>query len=299
MKYGHYIPMLLSLMMAADCTGQDAAKATGVEDAVLETINPKLPPYKFVIESTGQGEVTIHISGGPRRYRGQTIEASVEDEKRPGFFFEDVNFDGYEDFGLVENRGATGNIDYEYWTFDPKKGVFKEAPDFDGITFVDHKNKTLVSHSKGGNILTVTEYYIVRNGRSLMLKSIRTLWSQDARDIVPVRIADGTPVTITRLYRNGKLYRTFYGTKNRDGAWSGTPPGCVHFFGVVASLDPRLRSGNPPGLPRMSRGGARMGERESRWAENLILQRNRSCEKVLQGLVDFQRGGEIEEKVKC
>jgi hypothetical protein len=182
------------------------------EESVV--VNRRLPPYKFAIESTGEGEVTIKISGGPRFYRGQTITAPVDDEKRPGFETCDVNLDGYEDFRLVANRGATGNIDYDYWVFDPKKGVFKNGSAFDDITFIDEKRRILVMHSKGGNIETITQYSRISNGRPMLFQVVETTWVREARDIVPAHYLDDTPIRITRMYRNGKLRRTFYTVNN-------------------------------------------------------------------------------------
>jgi len=201
---------LVAAMSVSITTAQDTNQSAEAVDQETVIVNPKLPPYTFEIKPTGPGELTIQITGGPRRFKGQTITASVEDEKRPGFEAVDVNLDGYTDFALVANRGATGNINYEYWTFDPKHAVFKEADNFDDITYVDEKKRELISHSKGGNIETITEYYAVKQGKPIMTRSEQTTWAREVRDIVPSSYSDDIGVTITRLYKDGKLKRTFY-----------------------------------------------------------------------------------------
>jgi hypothetical protein len=173
-------------------------------------VNPKLPPYIFAIESTGAGEVTIKITGGPKFYKGQRFTAPVEDEKRPDFGTCDVNFDGFTDFHLVESRGATANISYQYWVFDPKRMVFREAPEFDEINYIDEKKRLLACHSRGGNIEEITDYFCLRNGRPVKFRSVKITWAYEVRDIVPRRYSDNTAVRITRIYRRGKLHRTFF-----------------------------------------------------------------------------------------
>lgn len=172
-------------------------------------VNPKLPPYIFDIQRTGQNTAAIKISGGPKSYRGQTIKADIDDH---GCDLDtvDVNFDGYLDFSVLADQSPMGNESYEYWVFDRKTGEFKEAPDFGDITFVDEAHKLLVSYSRGSEWEGITEYYKVEDGEPVEIKSVETAWSQKVRDIIPADIPDFTGVQITRLYRNGKVYRTFY-----------------------------------------------------------------------------------------
>jgi hypothetical protein len=201
------ITVLILLAFASHGLAQEAAQPA-TRESVL--IHPKLPPYIFEIESKEAGEITIKITGGPKNFHGQTITANVEDEKRHGFQLVDVNFDGYEDFSVVEHRGATGNVNYAYWVFDPKTDGFKEASEFDDITYVDQENKLLVSHSKGGNIETITEYYRVEHGKPVPIKSVQTTWAREVRDILPSNYPY-TTVRITRIYKNGRISRMFYG----------------------------------------------------------------------------------------
>ncbi len=180
------------------------------------SIHASLPPFIFEIVGRKKYEITIRITGGPKNFHGQTITAYAEDENNPQWHYIDVNFDGYKDIQFVENRGATGNMGYGYWVFDPKACKFRQAPEFDNITDVDAEHKLLIICSKGGNIRTTTEYYRLQDGRPVIIKSVIVGWAselrleKELRNIVPSAYPDDTPVQITRMYKNGKLYRTFY-----------------------------------------------------------------------------------------
>src|ERR1043166_3321381 len=207
------VVVLTLFAFASLSAAQESSQPSGANIRESVLINPKLPPFIFEIESKAPDEVIIRITGGPKSYRGQTFTEEVDDEKRPGFLTEDVNFDGYEDFAVIGNRGATGNVSYFYWVFDPKTGVFKDAPEeFDNITFVDTEQKLLISSSKGGNIEMSTVYYRVQDGRPVLIRSVEVRWARQVRNVVPRSYSDDTPVKITRIYENGKLRRTFYTT---------------------------------------------------------------------------------------
>lgn len=198
----------LSLMGMA----QDRATPPGQLLCESASINKKLPPFTFEIESAKPDEITIRITGGPKAYKGQTITTSVEDPQRHAFHLVDVNLDGYDDFAVLENRGATGNVNYDYWVFDPIAGIFREGGEFANITEVDADHKLLISQSKGGNIEKSTRYYRVRHGKPVLIKSVEVRWAREVRDVVPAQVSDDTPVAITRTYDDGKLQRTFYNT---------------------------------------------------------------------------------------
>ncbi len=200
---------LIILGFASITSAQEGSEPVPKVERETVTVNPKLPPYIFEIEHKGFTNVTIRISGGPKSYRGQTIDADV-DPHDTDLDIVDVNFDGYQDFRLHTDESPMGNDSYEYWVFDRKTGEFKEAPDFDDITSVDEAHKLLITYSRLSEFEDTTEYYRVEDGEPVEIKSVETAWSKNVRDIVPASYSDFTGVQITRLYRNGRVYRTFY-----------------------------------------------------------------------------------------
>jgi hypothetical protein len=200
---------LAFLLFASTALAQDDDQPSVVGHRETVIVNPKLPAYILVITGTAPFEITMHITGGPKSFKGQTITANVDNEKLPGFLTTDVNFDGYKDFAVVEDRGETGNVTYEYWTFDPKRGIFDHSGAFDEITRIDEENHLLISHLKLGNIESTTKYYAVKHGAPVLLKSVETTWANEARDILPASYPD-VGVVVTHLYKDGNLQRTFY-----------------------------------------------------------------------------------------
>ena len=204
------ICVLLCLIGAAILEAQEKPNPETKSWTESYVIHPSLPAFIFELEhEQNAGSATIKISGGPKKFAGQTIRVGV-DANHAGFNLQDVNFDGYQDLSFLDNLGATGNASYTYWVFDPKKCVFAYAVDFDHITSADEKNKLLISYAKGGSVYRSLHYYRVINGKPVLVKSIQTLFSQDAREIIPHDLPNNTAVKITRLYQDGKLKRTFF-----------------------------------------------------------------------------------------
>jgi len=190
-------------------SAQEGSEPSPKVERETVTLNPKSPPYIFETEHEGFTKVIIRISGGPKSYRGQTIKADVDPHDNQ-LEEVDVNFDGYQDFRLHTDESAMGNDQYEYWVFDRKTGEFTDTGDFGDITGIDPAHKLLSSYSRGSEWEGITDYYRVEDGEPVEIKSVETAWSQKVRDIIPANIPDFTGVQITRLYRNGKVYRTFY-----------------------------------------------------------------------------------------
>ena len=59
---------------------------------------------------------------------------------------EDMNFDGFEDFRIVQFTG-TPNTPYFFWLYDPKSKKFRKSVELEDITspVFDQKNKTITS----------------------------------------------------------------------------------------------------------------------------------------------------------
>jgi len=92
--------------------------------------------------------VYLHLSGieilitgelndkyfSPLKISGNTDAFSFSVDKLSGFwqkdayyyflFYEDVDFDGFKDIGLLNNYGATGNYWYNIWIFNEKENKF-------------------------------------------------------------------------------------------------------------------------------------------------------------------------------
>jgi hypothetical protein len=136
---------------------------------------------------TGEGAM---LGGGPPRLKAV-----------------DLNFDGYQDLMLQAGAGATGNVWYVVWLFDPEKGKFILAPeltDLEGLE-ADPAEKVLTTFGKGGAAGQVCSgaRYRWEGGRLEMVRSVTQ--DQNAGGFVRVirEMEDGRLVIVRKEIRRG------------------------------------------------------------------------------------------------
>jgi len=87
----------------------------------------------------------------------------------------DMNFDGYKDIRLMQEQGATGNIRYHVWLYNPKTRRFdyhQEYGDLCSFSY-DPKTKVISTFSKGGhksNIHSSETYKIINDKLTMVTK---------------------------------------------------------------------------------------------------------------------------------
>ncbi len=91
------------------------------------------------------------------------------------FMAVDVDFDGYQDIGLLSWWGATGNEGWQFWRFDPKTEMFVPDPQVSalGRPQFNSDTQTIDSFSKGGWCTYTTTTYRYRNGKLIAMKEKR------------------------------------------------------------------------------------------------------------------------------
>jgi hypothetical protein len=115
-------------------------------------ISSDMPKYDFDIEGYVDFEDQYHplkITISHNKKILQEIDLNVDGIKREfeissflddfGFRFEDMNFDGYKDFGIIYYMTAGPNTPYLFWTWNPDTELFQEnfelekilSPEFD------------------------------------------------------------------------------------------------------------------------------------------------------------------------
>ena len=198
----------MALVRAAMAAG-DPAPASGDRSF---SIHPNLPPFFYRISVAdppyAPTDFRIGIRGGPKGYKPQTLDSSFI----LGRVIEaiDLDFDGYKDIRIVEDRGNHGDEFFACWLYDPDRKMFVPAPEFAEIDQVDTKEGTLIDFSSGGVAYSNTSVYRLRNGTLELVREVVTAYAEDVRDVVPATYPDGTVVRVTRGYKNGRLARTFY-----------------------------------------------------------------------------------------
>lgn len=85
--------------------------------------------------------------------------------------FEDINFDGYNDIKVQQGMGATGNVYFEYYLYDPASARFGSQPGFGILNPVlQPEQKRISSYATqgcAGNCFERDIYY-VKNGQFVL-----------------------------------------------------------------------------------------------------------------------------------
>jgi len=107
------------LLLSVIDVGSGEAGAETRQVQVQAQIHPELPPYRFFLVPD-----TVYISSDYQETH-QTVKLEGERLADPAFLFllQDINFDGYLDFGTIENGGAKWVL-YHFHVFDKNTGQF-------------------------------------------------------------------------------------------------------------------------------------------------------------------------------
>jgi hypothetical protein len=137
-------------------------------------------PLCLFLTSRGDDLCAIEI----RDQRGSLVQEIEQDEncvllKERGFEIEDMNFDGFLDFGLVSGCGNR-NCALDWFLYNPVSGQFEASPPLSEIGHVgfqlDHKRKTLTFTSIGGGARSATiDTYKWRKSELVLIRQELTL----------------------------------------------------------------------------------------------------------------------------
>jgi hypothetical protein len=109
---------------------------------------------------------------------------------------EDMNFDGYYDFRLIEFIPAAPNIPYLYFFYDPvEKGFYRDTA-FERITspIFDQEKKQISSSWRGSPVTYGIDFYEVRNNKPFLFKQV-----------IDEKNEEGIMVRKTYLDKNGVM----------------------------------------------------------------------------------------------
>lgn len=116
---------------------------------------------------------------------------------------EDMNFDGYTDFRLMEFPTAGPNTYWYFWLFNPDSGTFFRSAEYEGSNLVSPEfiqdEKMIRCFHRDGMGIYGTEYYTCDNDLLTLVRADRTEWSgPDSQVTTVTRLIDGEMV-ITEL----------------------------------------------------------------------------------------------------
>lgn len=104
---------------------------------------------------------------------------SVAELLTGGILVADLNFDGYQDFGL-QGRSGTENVPFYCFLWDPEEGKFEPAYMIPNLQ-VDEQAEMLVSKTSDGDGVQSVKYYSFDENRTLhMVRYVETNPSPDA-----------------------------------------------------------------------------------------------------------------------
>jgi hypothetical protein len=135
--------------------------------------NPSLPVFKFVLSGIYDGmdynakNIKITKNNGTKLVQSILIKEARYFEKN-NIKLEDMNFDGYLDFRLVQFSTAGPNTPYHYYIWNIKQAKFVYNPTMSELltsaTF-DKKSKTITTSNKDGPGTFYTEKFRFQNGK--------------------------------------------------------------------------------------------------------------------------------------
>lgn len=140
------VPVLVAFLLAQFAIAQE----------LHSIIHPGVPEYTFkpVFDTEGfvkEIEVYRGASGQPVQRLNECEADEPPPESTQWIKTDDLNFDGFRDLLLRRFAGATGNLGYCLWLFEPKSNRFEYVRDFILENYSLHPaNKTLTMGSNGG-----------------------------------------------------------------------------------------------------------------------------------------------------
>jgi len=124
----------------------------------------------------------------------QVLESRMDDKPYQNadyFQAKDFNFDGYKDIRLMIMWGATGNVIYDYWTFDPIKNIFvfhKALSSIYGDPIINYETKELSTFLRGGMVGKVytRNTYKFMNSDLILVRQEKQDWIQEKKHFIRI-----------------------------------------------------------------------------------------------------------------
>lgn len=141
-------------------------------------VHPQLPNFTFKFFGENQKEMVIidRIKIYDQEdHELQVIEnLNAQTPVEEAFQIEDMNFDGYLDFRLIEFLPMTPNIPYLFWLFDPKAGEFVRNLELQKMTFpeFDANQKLIISSWKDQGNASGTDYYQWKENKPVLIRQV-------------------------------------------------------------------------------------------------------------------------------
>ena len=111
--------------------------------------------HTLTLKSTENGSVTVFDGLESNYYENSVLQGYL--------IAEDMNFDGYTDFRLMESPTAGPNTYWYFWLFDPDTGTFYRSGEYEESSLVspefDQDNRTIICFHRDGMGMYGTEYY--------------------------------------------------------------------------------------------------------------------------------------------
>lgn len=172
-----------------DSMGIESAASPGLTQCTL-SVRSDLEPFEISLYWVGHPEAVP----GFRLAHTLTAEPLIGDsivvfdglesnyyensELQDYLIAEDMNFDGYTDFRLMQFPTAGPNTYWYFWLFDPDTGTFFRSMEFEESSLVspefDQGSKMIKCFHRDGMGIYGTEYYFIEEGHLLLVRSEQT-----------------------------------------------------------------------------------------------------------------------------
>jgi hypothetical protein len=212
-----YIALILSIITFAFAASVFADTGKKAEIKVVETkhrLNPDADEFIFALDTyqseDGTGTfytktITVRDAGGKTIQKieiadfnnGEDASSFLDPDER--MLFDDLNFDGWDDMGIVAYSPPGPNTPYIIWLWDAgkKQFIYNEALSRLTAIQVDKDAKIIKSSNRSSAVEYHEDYFKYIGGKLTLFKSIETLYS-----------GKGTMEVMTSELINGKMVKT-------------------------------------------------------------------------------------------
>ncbi|GEM_PF-3283637 len=134
----------------------------------------------------------------------QNLEADIPDVMDASGYLviEDMNFDGYMDFRLMEHPTAGPNTYWLFWLYDPETSGFGRVEEWEELGLVSPEflaeDQRIRSFSRDGYGLYQTRVFDIAEGIPVLAIRIHTEWEGDTLYSVTEELVDGVMMQTNR-----------------------------------------------------------------------------------------------------
>jgi len=179
------------------------------------SVHSDLEPFEISLYSVGPPEVSsgfrqIHtLTVSPLGQDMTTVFDGLEANYYDGveldeyFVAEDMNFDGFTDFRLMESPSAGPNTYWYFWLFNPETNMFQRAREYENSNLVSPEfikdDKMIICFHRDGMGMYGTDYYVIENNAPVLTKTEETEYLETDSVITTVtELIDGEMVVTDR-----------------------------------------------------------------------------------------------------